>query len=60
LRLKAKGLSLREIGPQVGCSHQGVALIVRQASRRDCHSVSASVPVRRFTCSDGSWPAAYC
>ena len=38
LRLKAKGLSLREIGPQVGCSHQGVALIVRRASRR---------PVRR-------------
>jgi transposase, IS30 family len=37
-RLKARGLSLREIGPQVGCSHQGVALIVRHASRR---------PVRR-------------
>ena len=37
-RLKARGLSLREIGPQVGCSHQGVALIVRRASRR---------PVRR-------------
>ena len=34
LRLKARGLSLREIGPQVGCSHQGVALVVRQASRR--------------------------
>ena len=34
LRLKARGLSLREIGPQVGCSHQGVALIVRSASRR--------------------------
>jgi IS30 family transposase len=34
LRLKAKGLSLREIGPQVGCSHQGVALIVRRASQR--------------------------
>ena len=34
LRLRARGLSLREIGPQVGCSHQGVALIVRQASRR--------------------------
>ena len=38
LRLRARGLSLREIGPQAGCSHQGVALIVRQASRR---------PVRR-------------
>jgi len=38
VRLKARGLSLREIGPQVGCSHQGVALIVRHASRR---------PVRR-------------
>ena len=25
LRLHARGLSLREIGPQVGCSHQGVA-----------------------------------
>ena len=34
LRLKARGLSLGEIGPQVGCSHQGVALVVRQASRR--------------------------
>ena len=34
LRLKASGLSLREIGPQAGCSHQGVALIVRRAARR--------------------------
>jgi IS30 family transposase len=34
LRLKARGLSLQEIGAQVGCSHQGVALIVRQDSRR--------------------------
>jgi transposase, IS30 family len=39
LRLKARGLSLREIGPQVGCSRQGVALVVGcHASRR---------PVRR-------------
>jgi len=34
LRLRARGLSLREIGPQVGCWHQGVALIVRHVSRR--------------------------
>src|SRR6476646_8332841 len=34
LRLRARGLALREIGPQVGCSHQGVALIVRHVSRR--------------------------
>jgi hypothetical protein len=34
LRLKARGLSRREIGPQAGCSHQGVALVVQQASRR--------------------------
>jgi IS30 family transposase len=34
LRLHARGLSLREIGPQVGCSHQGVALVVRYAPRR--------------------------
>ena len=38
LRLKARGLTLREIGPQVGCSHELVRLIARQAARR---------PVRR-------------
>lgn len=41
LRLKARGLSWREIGPQAGCSHQGVALIVRHAPRR---------PVRQDMC----------
>jgi IS30 family transposase len=34
LRLRAGGLSLREIGVQVGCSRQGVALVVRRAARR--------------------------
>ena len=31
-RLKARGLSLREIGPQAGCSHQGC----RAGQSRDC------------------------
>jgi IS30 family transposase len=34
LRLRARGLSLREIGPQVGCSHELVRVIARQAPRR--------------------------
>jgi transposase, IS30 family len=38
LRLRARGLSLRKVGPQVGCSHELVRIIVRQAPRR---------PVRR-------------
>ena len=29
LRLRAKGLSLRQIGPQVGCSHELVRIIAR-------------------------------
>jgi transposase, IS30 family len=33
-RLKAGGLTLREIGPQVGCSFQNVRLVVGDASRR--------------------------
>ena len=31
LRLRAKGLSLRQIGPQVGCSHEQVRIIARAA-----------------------------
>ena len=42
LRLKARGLSLREIGPQVGCSHQGVALIVRCAALRGGRSAGTA------------------
>jgi len=34
LRLRARGLSLRQVGPQVGCSHELVRIIVRQAPRR--------------------------
>ena len=34
LRLKARGWSLREIGPQVGCVFQTVARIARRGSRR--------------------------
>jgi IS30 family transposase len=34
LRLKARGLSSREVEPQVGCSHPGVALIARHSPRR--------------------------
>jgi hypothetical protein len=32
-RLKARGLSLREIGPQVGCSHQGIVTCFPSISR---------------------------
>ena len=41
--LKARGLSLREIGPQVGCSHQGVAPIAGCSPRRP-GSVSPTAP----------------
>ena len=34
LRLKARGLSLRQIGPQVGCSHELVRIIARGGPAR--------------------------
>ena len=34
LRLRARGWPLRKIGPQVGCSHELVRIIARQAPRR--------------------------
>jgi Homeodomain-like domain len=38
LRLKARGLSLREIGAQVGCSRRRVT--IRNGSRRRTHGTS--------------------
>src|SRR3954452_24132112 len=37
-RLDAKGLSLREIGRQVGCSHEVVRTVVRRESKRPVRS----------------------
>ena len=39
-RLHAKGLSLREIGRQVGCSHEIVRTVVRRESKRPVRSDS--------------------
>jgi IS30 family transposase len=37
-RLSARGLSLREIGRQVGCSHEVVRAVVRRESKRPVRS----------------------
>src|SRR5512133_3721203 len=37
-RLSARGLSLREIGRQVGCSHEVVRTVVRRESKRPVRS----------------------
>jgi hypothetical protein len=37
-RLSARGLSLREIGRQVGCSHEAVRAVVRRDSKRPVRS----------------------
>jgi Helix-turn-helix domain len=55
LRLKARGLSLREIGPQVGCSHQGVALIARQRPRRSVRQDRWVPGPGRLTLADRDW-----
>jgi hypothetical protein len=39
-RLSAKGLSLREVGRQVGCSHEVVRAVVRRESKRPVRSDS--------------------
>ncbi len=44
LRLNARGLSTRQIGPQVGCSHQEVWLLVRGAPGRPQPNAVVWVP----------------
>jgi IS30 family transposase len=44
LRLKARGLSLRQIGPQVGCSHELVRIIARGGPTRPQRRIDPWVP----------------
>jgi IS30 family transposase len=44
LRLRAKGLSLRQIGPQVGCSHELVRIIARGGPGRPQRRVDPWLP----------------
>ncbi len=44
LRLRAKGLSLRQIGPQVGCSHELVRIIARGGPGRPQRRVEPWMP----------------
>jgi IS30 family transposase len=48
-RLSAKGLSLREIGRQVGCSHEVVRAVVRRESKRPVRSESWQPGFGRLT-----------
>jgi transposase, IS30 family len=52
LRLKARGLSLREIGAQVGCSYEQVRIIARQAPRRPVRRDSWAPRPGRLTLAD--------
>lgn len=51
-RLSAKGLSLREIGRQVSCSHEVVRSVVRGESRRPVRTVSWLPGPGRLTLAD--------
>jgi IS30 family transposase len=51
-RLSAKGLSLREIGRQVGCSHEVVRTVVRRDSKRPLRSDSWQPGPGRLTLAD--------
>ena len=46
LRLRARGLSLRQIGPQVGCSHELVRIIARGGPARPQRRIDPWVPGR--------------
>ena len=51
-RLHARGLSLREIGRQVGCSHEVVRTVVRRESKRPVRSESWQPGPRRLSLAD--------
>jgi IS30 family transposase len=51
-RLNAKGMSLREIGRQVGCSHEVVRTVVRRDSKRAVRSDSWRPGPGRLTLAD--------
>jgi transposase, IS30 family len=51
-RLSAKGLSLREIGRQVGCSHEVVRSVVRRESKRPLRSAPWQPGPGRLTLAD--------
>ena len=51
-RLSAKGLSLREIGRQVGCSHEIVRSVVRRESKRPVRSDGWQPGPGRLTLAD--------
>src|SRR5690348_9982636 len=52
LRLKARGLSLREIGAQVGCSYEQVRIVAPQAPRRAVRRYSWAPSPGRLTLAD--------
>ncbi|WSZ90820.1 IS30 family transposase [Micromonospora sp. NBC_00858] len=51
-RLSARGLSLREVGRQVGCSHEIVRTVVRRESKRPVRSDSWQPGPGRLTLAD--------
>jgi transposase, IS30 family len=51
-RLSVRGLSVREIGRQVGCSHEVVRAVVRRESKRPVRSESWRPGLGRLTLSD--------